>query len=184
MAGQKSGMLHALDPATGVLQWKRRIAHGGAESGIRYGMASQDGILYVPSTHQADAQSAAPRAQPGVVAISATQGSIVWETSGPDLCGARAPCDGAVTAPPLATTEAIFAAGLDGVVYALDRDSGQKIWSFDTARTFTTLLGRSTRGGGIAGTAGPLVANGRLFVSSGYGQAQRPGNALVAFAPE
>jgi hypothetical protein len=26
-----------------------------------------------------------------------------------------------------------------------------------------------------------MVANGRLFVSSGYGQAQRPGNALIAF---
>ena len=184
VAGQKSGMLHALDPATGELQWKTRVSHGGAESGIRYGMASQDGVLYVPSTHQAAAESVPARPQPGLVAISATRGSVLWETSGPDLCGGRIPCDGAVTAPPLATTEAIFAAGLDGVVYALDRDSGKQIWSFDTARTFTTLLGRSTRGGGIAGTAGPLIANGRLFVSSGYGQAQRPGNALVVFAPE
>ena len=40
------------------------------------------------------------------------------------------------------------------------------------------------RGGGIQGTAGPMVANGRLFVSSGYGQAQRPGNALIAFGVE
>ena len=101
-----------------------------------------------------------------------------------ELMAEPIPCDGAVTAPPLATPDVIFAAGLEGVVYALDRNSGEKLWSFDTAKTFTTLLGRSTRGGGIAGTAGPLVANGRLFVGSGYGQAQRPGNALVAFVPK
>ena len=77
--------------------------------------------------------------------------------------------EGAVAAPPLVSSDIIFAAGLEGVVYALERHSGEVIWSFDTAREFTTLLGASTRGGGIAGMAGPMVANGRLFVSSGYG---------------
>ncbi len=73
---------------------------------------------------------------------------------------------------------------LDGMLYALDRQSGAVLWNFDTARDFDTLLDESTRGGGIAGKAGPMYANGRLFVSSGYGQAQRPGNALIALAPE
>ena len=75
-------------------------------------------------------------------------------------------------------------AGVDGVVYALARNSGEVFWRFDTAREFTTLRGGTTRGGGIQGTAGPMVANGRLFLSSGYGQAQRPGNALIALAPD
>ena len=87
-------------------------------------------------------------------------------------------------APPAAMAEVVFAASLDGVLYALDRHSGDRLWRFDTARDFKTLSGGSTRGGGIAGTAGPMYANGRLFVSSGYGQAQRPGNALIVFAPE
>jgi polyvinyl alcohol dehydrogenase (cytochrome) len=69
------------------------------------------------------------------------------------------------------------------VIYGIDRLSGEVFWNFDTARSFDSLAGRKTRGGGIAGTAGPMVANGRLFVSSGYGQAQRPGNALIAFSP-
>ena len=86
-----------------------------------------------------------------------------------------------VGAPPLATEEIVFAAAVDGVVYALDRASGAVLWHFDTARDFATPKGGQTRGGGIQGTAGPMVANGRLFVSSGYGQAQRPGNALIAF---
>jgi hypothetical protein len=80
-------------------------------------------------------------------------------------------------------SDVVFAASVDGVLFALDRSSGATLSSFDTTRRFTTLLGRETRGGGIEGTAGPMYANGRLFVSSGYGQAQRPGNALIALAP-
>ena len=96
----------------------------------------------------------------------------------------RTACVGMIGAPPLATPEVLFAAGVDGVVYGLDRQSGEVFWRFDTAREFTTLLGGSTRGGGIQGTAGPMVANGRLFLSSGYGQTQRPGNALIALGTD
>jgi outer membrane protein assembly factor BamB len=118
---------------------------------------------------------------PGLVAISAERGDVVWQTRGAALCGDRERCVGIVGAPPLATEEIVFAAAVDGVVYALDRASGAVLWHFDTARDFATPKGGQTRGGGIQGTAGPMVANGRLFVSSGYGQAQRPGNALIAF---
>lgn len=189
-AGQKSGWLHALDPETGALAWKVRIAIGGAEAGIRYGMALQDEVLYISSTHEASevAGTTPPRVQPGLVAVSARDGSILWQADGERLCAGvpnsagGSDCDGAVTAPPLAMNEVVIAARLDGVLFALDRRSGEKLWSFDTARDFTTLRGTTTRGGGIAGTAGPMYANGRIFVSSGYGQAQRPGNALIAFS--
>ena len=184
IAGQKSGLLHAIDPATGILKWKVRIADGGAESGIRYGMAARDGVLYVPSANRSGARAEDAGSQPGIVAISVEDGSLLWWMSGSELCGGRESCDETMLAPPAATEEVIFAASLDGVLYALDRHSGERLWSFDTARDFTTLTGRSTRGGGIAGTAGPMYANGRLFVSSGYGQAQRPGNALIVLAPE
>ncbi len=184
VAGQKSGILHALNPATGELVWKTRIARGGAEAGIRYGMATQDGVLYVPSTDEDDGQPDGIPAQPGLVAVSAEDGSIQWSTTGSELCTGQETCEVTLTAPPLAMANVIFAAGLDGVLYALERHSGEMFWSFDTAERFTTLQGETTHGGGIAGTAGPMHANGRLFVSSGYGQAQRPGNALIAFAPE
>jgi polyvinyl alcohol dehydrogenase (cytochrome) len=147
-------------------------------------MATQDGVLYVPSTDEADGRPDGTSAQPGLVAVSAEDGSVQWSTTGSELCPGQETCDVTLTAPPLAMADVIFAAGLDGVLYALERHSGEMFWSFDTAERFTTLQGEPTRGGGIAGTAGPMHANGRLFVSSGYGQAQRPGNALIAFAPE
>ena len=183
LAGQKSGMLHALDPATGKPVWMKRIVHGGPQGGIRYGLASREGVVFVPSMAQGDEHGENRENLPGLFALSAADGAVVWQAKGSALCAGREPCIGIVGAPPLATADVVFTTGLDGAVYALDRKSGEVLWHFDTAREFTTLLGRKTRGGGIQGTAGPMVANGRLFVSSGYGQAQRPGNALIALEP-
>lgn len=180
LAGQKAGLLHALDPATGRLAWKKRIVRGGPQGGIRYGLSGRDGIVYVPSMTEGDEFGADRASLPGVVAVAAQTGELVWQTRGAALCAGRERCVGIVGAPPLATEELVFAAAVDGVVYALDRSTGAVLWHFDSAREFETLLGATTRGGGIQGTAGPMVANGRLFISSGYGQAQRPGNALIA----
>ncbi|MBK7951370.1 MAG: PQQ-binding-like beta-propeller repeat protein [Deltaproteobacteria bacterium] len=182
-AGQKAGILHALDAATGRLVWKKTIVRGGPQGGIRYGMASDGGILFVPAMVEGDEQGEGRDALPGLQALSAKDGAVVWQANGAELCAERSPCVGIVGAPPLATGGVVFAAGVDGVVYALDRANGDVLWQLDTAMEFTTLRGGTTRGGGIQGTAGPMVANGRLFISSGYGQAQRPGNALIALAP-
>lgn len=183
-AGQKSGLLHALDPATGRLVWKKRIVRGGPQGGIRYGLSSREGVVFVPSMSEGDEFGENREALPGLVAVSGESGDVVWQTRGSALCAGRERCVGIVAAPPLATAEVVFAAAVDGVVYALDRASGEVVWQFDTAREFSTLHGDTTRGGGIQGTAGPMVANGRLFVSSGYGQAQRPGNAMIAFGTD
>lgn len=180
-AGQKAGILHALDPATGKRVWQRRIVEGGPQGGVRYGLSSRDGVVYVPAMAQHDENGADRASLPGLHALRARDGAVVWRTSAEALCGDRAACVGIVGAPPIATKDVLFAAGVDGMVYALDRADGRVLWRFDTAREFTTLAGRTTRGGGIQGAGGSLFANGRLFVASGYGQALRPGNALIAF---
>jgi polyvinyl alcohol dehydrogenase (cytochrome) len=183
LAGQKAGVLHALDPATGDLVWKKHIVRGGAQGGIRYGMASHDGVLFVPAMVDGNEDGRDGEELPGLIALRAEDGREIWRTSGAALCAGRTECVGIVGAPPLATREVVYAAGVDGTLYALDRATGGILWRFETAREFETLLGLETRGGGIQGTAGPMLANGRLFVGSGYGQAQRPGNALIAFEP-
>ena len=75
----------------------------------------------------------------------------------------------------------VFAGGLDGVIRAHATLDGRVIWEFDTTRPVETVGGVTGRGGAIDGP-GPVVAEGMLFVNSGYGMfGQMPGNLLLAF---
>jgi polyvinyl alcohol dehydrogenase (cytochrome) len=57
------------------------------------------------------------------------------------------------------------------------------LWDFETMRDFDTVNGVKARGGSIDGP-GPVVANGMVFVTSGYPRnGGVPGNVLLAFAP-
>ena len=72
----------------------------------------------------------------------------------------------------------------DGVVRAVSSKTGQLLWQFDTAQEFKTVNGVVARGGSLA-SGGPTVANGMVFIGSGYPgfQGGDPGNVLLAFAP-
>ena len=55
---------------------------------------------------------------------------------------------------------------------------------FDTNRPYDTVNGTEGHGGAIDGP-GPVIANGMLFVNSGYGLfGQMQGNVLLAFGME
>ena len=79
---------------------------------------------------------------------------------------------------------AFFSGGMDGILRAVSPGNGQPLWEFDTAREFETVNGVKAKGGSI-GAAGPVIANGMVFVGSGYVGFQNgvPGNVLLAFAP-
>jgi polyvinyl alcohol dehydrogenase (cytochrome) len=66
----------------------------------------------------------------------------------------------------------------------LDAD-GNVIWSFDTHRDFETVNGFRANGGSL-GSPGPTIANGMMYVSSGYIGVQNgfPGNVVLAFGLE
>jgi polyvinyl alcohol dehydrogenase (cytochrome) len=75
----------------------------------------------------------------------------------------------------------VFSPSNDGVVRAHATRDGQLVWSFDTNREFSTINGLRAKGGSMNGP-GPVVAGGRVYVSSGYGVfGLRPGNVLLAF---
>jgi polyvinyl alcohol dehydrogenase (cytochrome) len=78
----------------------------------------------------------------------------------------------------------VFSAGLDGMVRAFASFDGRPIWQFNTAQDIETVNVVKARGGSI-GSAGVTVANGMVYVTSGYTGFQngRPGNVLLAFAP-
>ena len=78
----------------------------------------------------------------------------------------------------------VFAPGLDGMLRAFSTFDGRQLWQYDTTQKATTVNGVPGKGGSI-GSAGAVVVNGMVYVTSGYvgflnGQ---PGNLLLAFGP-
>ena len=53
------------------------------------------------------------------------------------------------------------------MIRAASSRTGQLLWEFDSAREFTTANGVAAKGGSAA-SGGPTVANGMVFVGSGY----------------
>jgi len=199
LAGQKSGMVYALDPEKkGELLWLARIAspapNVGPSVGVRWGMASDGQKVYA-------AVSASGRTRPtdpldtrrnildpkqggGLVALRIADGSTVW--SAPHIvCAAGAPsgCSPAQSAAVTGIAGVVFSGSMDGHVRGYNAEDGKIIWDFDTAREFWTVNGIKAKGGSIDGP-GAAVAGGMVFISSGYSRfGGMPGNVLLAFAP-
>jgi len=78
----------------------------------------------------------------------------------------------------------VFSGSLDGHLRAFSTADGKLVWDFDTAREYDTCNGVKANGGSLNAT-GPTIAEGMLYVNSGYSQLTgMPGNVLLAFAPD
>ena len=76
----------------------------------------------------------------------------------------------------------VFSGGLDGHLRAYDAETGRIVWDVDTKGSYETVNGMTAHGGSIDGP-GPIVVDGMLYVSSGYGIfGGVPGNVLLAFS--
>jgi polyvinyl alcohol dehydrogenase (cytochrome) len=79
VAGQKSGVLWALDPASGKLVWSNKVARGSAGGGMRWGLAFDGTHIFAP---QNDAPVTLPNDHPnwgpGLHAVNAVTGEIDW----------------------------------------------------------------------------------------------------------
>src|SRR5438128_1981418 len=195
-AGQKSGVVTALDPdKKGEIVWQARVGKGSANGGVQWGMASDGQNIYAqvsdvarmrrPNADPTNPNGAAldPNQGGGLTALRAENGEKVWYAA-PASCGSRPGCSpaqpGAVTAIP----GLVFSGSLDGHIRAFDAKDGRVLWEFDTIRTYETVNGVKANGGSLDGD-GPVVAGGMVFVNSGYSKnGGLPGNVLLAFAPE
>lgn len=168
LIGQKSGHAWGLDPdKSGDIVWSRQLGLGweNGGGGMMWGSAADGRLAYFPNT-RGDARL-------GLAAVGLGSGEIAWRASPPE--GASAP----VAVMP----GVVFMGASSGTVFAYSTSSGQAVWQFDTNRKFDTVNGVDAKGGGI-NAAGPVLAGGMLFVSSGYsdlGGGNR-GNVLLAFA--
>jgi polyvinyl alcohol dehydrogenase (cytochrome) len=77
---------------------------------------------------------------------------------------------------------AVFAGSDDGHIRAYSSSDGRIVWDFDTAaRPYDTVNLAVATGGTVRG-ASQIVANGVLYVNSGYMfTGHTPGNVLLAF---
>jgi polyvinyl alcohol dehydrogenase (cytochrome) len=182
IAGQKSGMVHALDPdAKGKLVWQVRIGKGSALGGVEWGMAADDQHVYVALSDQ---ESRNPTAGGGLFALDLKTGDKVWVVPAPrPACIGKPGCTAAQMAPVTAIPGAVFSGSMDGHLRAYAAADGKLLWDFDTLRDFDTVNGVKAKGGSLNAT-GPTIYGGMLFVNSGYGAlGGMPGNVLLAFAP-
>ena len=185
LLGLKTGEALALsNDGSGRVEWRRRVGRGGIQGGVHWGTARESGVLFVPINDQVDARDGkvyddAPH--PGLYAIDAKNGKLLWESPAPDVCGGKEFCDPGISAAIPAIPGVVFAGHLDGRLRAYDAKTGAVIWTYDTTRPVTTLSGEPSFGGSIGGP-GPVVADGMVYVNSGYGLYYHlPGGTLFAF---
>ena len=185
VVGQKSGVVHALDPQNaGAVLWQRKIGLGGYAGGVHWGMAVAGETVFAPN---ADTYFGGPTDTPrfpGLFALDVATGEQRWFTPAVDGCKPedKPACDPGFSAPATAVPGLVFAGAFDGQLRAFDSSTGKVLWTYATNREFTSVSGRKAHGGSIE-SAGPVVANGYVLVNSGYLFGSRmPGNVLLAFS--
>ena len=182
IGGQKSGDVHALDPDTGALVWKTKVGRGGIQGGVQFGMAADASTIYVPITDMPDGRTYDSPERAGLHALDALTGKARWFARAPEVCGERRFCHPGVSQAVTLLGDLVAAGGMDGVLRIHAADTGEVVWSYDTAREHTTLSGDVASGGSLGGAAAPIAEDGMLVVSSGYGiYNHMPGNLLLVF---
>jgi polyvinyl alcohol dehydrogenase (cytochrome) len=183
IVGQKSGVVHALDPSQmGKIVWQARIGRGGALGGVEWGSAADDDNVYVALS---DINQRKPETGGGLFALRLATGEKAWDTPAPKpSCVGKPGCTAAQMAAVTLIPGVVFSGSMDGHLRGYETGGGKIIWDYDTLQDYQTINGVKAHGGSL-NAAGPTVAGGMLYVNSGYGAlGGMPGNVLLAFAAE
>jgi len=182
LAGQKSGVVFALDPQDrGRVLWQVKVGQGGSLGGIEWGIAADQQNVYVPVSDV----NVKTDPQPGLTAVQIATGKKLWHVPAPDAPCSWNPrtCSHSQSAAITVIPGVVFSGTQDGHLRAYSTEDGSVIWDFDTAqKAWDAVNGIAVRGG-ILDASGPTVANGMVYVNSGYGRMPgQPGNVLMAFS--
>jgi polyvinyl alcohol dehydrogenase (cytochrome) len=196
LAGQKSGIVWALDPAKkGEILWQTRVGLGSTNGGVQWGMATDGQRVFATvsdlkrlrQTNPADPRRSLgdPTTGGGLTALRVADGKQEWHVDAAP-CPEGAPL-GCSPSQPGAVTEipgVVFSTSTDGHIRAHTAEGGKLLWDFNTMRDFDTVNKVKGRGGSIDGP-GAVVVDGMVFITSGYPRnGGVPGNVLLAFGPE
>jgi polyvinyl alcohol dehydrogenase (cytochrome) len=181
------------------------LAQSTTNGGVHWGMALSGERLLVAA---ADPERVRPDyiPKPGLHALNVSNGDILWfqgVTRGCEIAEEDKPMIGlqnmragkkveledqyrcsfyyGLSAAVMATPELVFSAGLDGKIRAFDIAGGELLWQTKTAESFDADNGITGHGGAID-VSGQVIADGWLYVQSGYSMfGQLPGNMLLAY---
>jgi polyvinyl alcohol dehydrogenase (cytochrome) len=201
VAGQKSGVVTAIDPDQGgSIVWQKRVGNGGTLGGVEWGVAADQSNVYVAvsDVRMSSVPLGTPGAQPfifdpkiallydnkaggGLSALKLDTGDEVWRTPHPG-CNDVPGCSPAQSAAVTAIPGLVFSGGLDGHLRAYFADNGKIAWDMDTKGDYQTVNGVAAKGGSING-GGAVVVDGMVYVGSGSGIfGGAPGNVLLAYS--
>ena len=174
----KLGKVYAFDRKSGEIYWQTPVGQHqndeltelpagittvlpGPEGGVLTPMACADGILYVPVINESgdftptgfvESTDESDHGTGELVAIDISTGDIIWSESFDSMAV------GAATV----VNDLVFTSTLDGMIYALDKTTGEEVWSYQAP-------------GGINGW--PAVSGDYIIFPVGLG----PKAELIAF---
>jgi polyvinyl alcohol dehydrogenase (cytochrome) len=186
--GQKNGMYHVLDAATGRVVWRTLLndatglPQAGGLEGIEWG-TSYDGRRVYAATNVA---------KPGTLfALDGASGRILWRTPVPlSTClHRRVPSGACLPALPAAVSSTpglVWEGGQDGILRAYSSATGRVLWHYDTVRGYRRTTDHLPGVGGSIDGGGTVVANGVVYSNSGYTHfgitgSEMTGNVVLAF---
>ena len=178
LVGQKAGVVYGLDPdRRGEILWQTTIGKGGALGGIQWGMAADQDNVYAPLS------DILPGPGGGLFALNIATGAKVWSVAPYEpACKGTRGCSPAQLAPATLIPGVVFSGSMDGHLRAHSTKDGKLLWDLDTVRDFETVNGVKAHGGSM-NVAGATIADGMLFVDSGYNVLiGMPGNVLLALS--
>ncbi len=192
LAGQKSGMLYALDPdAQGKVLWKHSFGAGSVIGGIHWGLAFDGARVFVPMNTFPGADGKDPGEVAGLhaVAVDSGGGALVL-LSAAGLLGDRKTrvrtCASVIgmTGAPTVIAGAVVEGSADGFLRAFDVNTGELLFSSIPPRRSPPRTACREQAGALD-NASIVAANGYLFVNSGYGiiGGQSAGNLFWPFTP-
>lgn len=179
IAGTKRGHVFALDPDNNGALLYRVLASTGAAApttppagGPRGGRGGGT-IVWGGAADDQNVYYGAGGA--GLVALRLGSGERAWAFTAPEG-------GGSLGAAPTAIPGVVFQGSSNGRLFAVSTVDGKLLWEFNTAREFETVNRVPARGGGITST-GATIANGRVFITSGYAISSTAsgGNVLLSF---
>ena len=149
-AGQKSGVMWALDPSNGHVVWHTQVGPGGSLGGLQWGSATDGKRIYAAVSNNYGLPNGVGGTAGTWAALDPATGAILWQTAG-------TPAVTTSNQGPVSVANGVVYAGtIDkaGTMYALDAASGKTLWTFAS-------------GGSVV--AGAAIVNGTVYWGSGYG---------------